>query len=257
MRPASPTRTPSPSGGTDHLVRRLRLTWPDPAPFAGRDGRPIRWLAVSDDPDPALEHETNRTGLGPIDAIVGAGDLEPDYLGFLGDAFAVPISFVRGNHDHGGRWSEAVATFAPKPLRTGRIHGVTGLPVAALEWPGLRHGDRRRHDGTAWLDALRVSGRRLVPGSPAAGHPVVVLSHAPPRGLGDRAVDPYHVGFDGYRWLLDRWRPPLWIHGHVPPASVEGWRLEHDGTAVLNVTGAVLLEFQPPDAAAQGASTAA
>lgn len=232
------------------MVRRLTLTWPDAGPFAERDGRPIRWLAISDDPDPALDHAENRAGLGPIDALVGCGDLEPDYLGFLADAFAAPLCFVRGNHDRGGRWAESVATHAPHALATGRLHVVGGLPVAALEWPGLRHGDRRRHDGTAWADALRVAARRLAPGSPGAGRPLVVLSHAPPRGLGDRAVDPYHVGFDGYRWLLDRWRPPLWLHGHVPPAGVEGWRCAHDGTTVLNVTGAVLLEFQPPDGAA-------
>jgi len=30
------------------MTRRLSVTWPDPAPFAPRDGRPIRILADSD-----------------------------------------------------------------------------------------------------------------------------------------------------------------------------------------------------------------
>jgi hypothetical protein len=228
------------------MVRRLTVEWPDAGPFAGREGRPIRWLAVSDDPDPALDHAVNRAGIGTLDAIVGAGDLEPDYLGFLADAFAVPLAYVRGNHDHGGHWQDAAHALAPTPLRTGRLHTVTGLPVVALEWPGLRHGGRRREDRSAWRDTLAVVARRLVaPGRSRAGA-VVVLSHAPPRGLGDRAADPYHVGYAGYRWLLDRWRPPLWLHGHVPPASVEGWRVAHEGTAVVNVTGAVLIEIRPP-----------
>ncbi|MEO5884411.1 MAG: metallophosphoesterase [Candidatus Limnocylindrales bacterium] len=228
------------------MVRRLTLTWPDARPFRARDGRPIRWLAVSDDPDPALGHAGNRTDLGPLDAIVGCGDLEPDYLGFLADAFAVPLCFVRGNHDHGGRWDETVARAAPRPLATGRLHRVTGLPVAALEWPGLRHGDRRRHDPSAWADALGVAGRREVGRVAGGGGPLVVVSHAPPRGIGDRAVDRYHVGYAGYRWLVDRWHPPLWLHGHVPPASVDGWRVEHERTEVVNVTGAVLVEIRAP-----------
>ena len=230
------------------MIRRLRLTWPDARPFSTREGRPIRWLVVSDDVDPALAYEVNRDALGPIDAILGAGDLEPDYLGFLADAFQVPLVYVRGNHDHGGRWASSVATFAPRPLPTGRTHKVQGVPVVALEWPGLRHGDRRRHDWSAWVDVGKVVtgglGRSLRRGGPA-----VVLSHAPPRGVGDRAADPYHVGFDAYRWLLDREHPPLWLHGHVPPASVEGWRLDHDGTTVVNATGAVLLQLDPPGAA--------
>jgi hypothetical protein len=227
------------------MVRRLTLEWPDPHPFKARDGRPIRWLAVSDDPDPALDHAVNRADIGALDAVVGAGDLEPDYLGFLADAFSAPLVFVRGNHDHGGRWAEAASSYAPTPLATGRVHDVTGLPVAALEWPGLRHDGRRRYDRSAWMDALRVALRR----GPGRPRPAVILSHAPPRGLGDRAADPYHVGYAGYRWLLDRWRPPLWLHGHVPPASVERWRVQHDGTEIVNVTGAVLLEIRPPAAA--------
>jgi hypothetical protein len=232
------------------MIRRLRVAWPDPRPFAAREGRPIRWLVVSDEEDPALGFDINRAALGPIDAVLGAGDLEPEYLGFLGDAFGVAVGYVRGNHDHGGRWAESVATLAPQPLPTGSIGLIDGIAVLALEWPGLRHGDRQRHDGSAWADALRgvrrLVGRRLT----GRGAPLVVLSHAPPRGVGDRAADPYHVGFAAYRWLLDRLAPPVWLHGHVPPASVEGWRLDHGGSTVVNVTGAVLVELIPPGAAA-------
>ena len=227
------------------MVRRFTVDWPEPGPFAAREGRPIRWLAVSDDPDPVLTHTANRAGLEPLDAIVGCGDLEPDYLGFLADAFRVPLAYVRGNHDRGGRWDESVGDAAPRPLATGRLHVLNGLPIAALEWPGIRHRDQLRHDSTAWLDALRVAGRRELRRVVGGSGPAIVISHAPPKGVGDRAADPYHVGYDGYRWLLDRWRPPLWLHGHVPPASVERWRVHHEGTDVVNVTGAVLLEIRP------------
>ena len=227
------------------MVRRLTVPWPDARPFAARGGAPIHWLAVSDEPDPALDHARNREDLPALDAIVGAGDLEPDYLGFLCDALRAPMAYVRGNHDRGGRWSDAVANHAPEHLRSGHIHRLDGLAVAALEWPGVRFGDRRRHDGTAWADALRIESRRLLrrPG------PLVVLSHAPPRGVGDRAADPYHVGYGGYRWLLDRAEPVVWLHGHVPPASVDGWRVDHAGTPVVNVTGSVLIEIVPPTGA--------
>jgi hypothetical protein len=234
------------------VVRRLTVPWPDPRPFADRGGEPIRWLAVSDEPDHALEDDRNRAALPAIDAIVGCGDLEPDYLGFLGDALGAPLVYVRGNHDRGGRWADSVADHAPVHLDSGRVHRLDGLALAALEWPGLRHGDRQRHDGSAWWDALRVARSRLVAGLIGRGGPLVVVSHAPPRGLGDRAADPYHVGYAGYRWLLERTRPVIWLHGHVPPASVEGWTVDHDGTPVVNVTGSVLVELVPPQNGGQG-----
>jgi uncharacterized protein len=228
------------------VVRRLSVSWPDGRPFEERGGQPIRWLVVSDEVDPVLAHEINRAALGPLDAIVGCGDLEPDYLGFLADAFHVPLVFVRGNHDRGGRWEESVATRAPRPWRSGRLHELTGLPVAALEWPRSSNGERRRNEGSAWTDALRIAVARLVGRLSGRSGPLVVVSHAPPRGVGDREADAYHVGFAGYRWLLDRVHPPLWLHGHVPPASVEGWRVSLERGEVVNVTGAVLVEICGP-----------
>jgi hypothetical protein len=239
------------------MIRRLRVVWPDPTPFRQRDGRPIRWLAVSDDEDPALGYEVNRDALGRLDAVIGAGDLGPAYLGFLADAFGVPVQYVRGNHDHGGAWADTVAEQAPKALPSGAIEEIDGLPVVTLEWPGLRHRDRMRHDSSATADVIRLvvslAWRRLR----GRGGPAIVLSHAPPLGVGDRAADPFHIGFSAYRWLLDRIRPPLWLHGHVHPASVEEWRLDHDGSTVVNVTGAVLVEIEPPaeGSAARSASS--
>ncbi len=227
------------------MTRTLSVVWPDRRPFADRKGAPIRLLAVSDIPDPALEYETNRVGLGKLDAIVGCGDLEPGYLSFLGDAFGAPVAFVRGNHDRGGQWVESAAD-APQHLASGHLIQIDGITIAPFEWPGLKPRTAHRDESQAWRDVVRVStglaGRRLT----GRSSPVLVVSHAPPRGVGDCDSDPYHVGFAGYRWLLERVRPPLWLHGHTTPASVADWR-DHLGTSVVaNVTGSVVVELVPP-----------
>ena len=67
---------------------------------------------------------------------------------------------------------------AERSSPTGRWHAIDGLSVAALEWPGVRHGDRRRHDGTAWADVLRVAALALVA---AAGRPRRAAHRAQPR----------------------------------------------------------------------------
>jgi len=58
------------------MTDRLTVAWPDRTAFAGREGRPLRLLAVSDEPDGALDHEGSRAAIGPVDLVVGAGDLD-------------------------------------------------------------------------------------------------------------------------------------------------------------------------------------
>ena len=228
------------------MTRRLSIEWPDPRPFASRGGEPIRLLAASDEPDLTLDHAINREQLGHIDAVIGCGDLEPDYLGFLGDAFHAPITYVRGNHDRGGAWARPAPV--PIPTTSGRLVDVNGITVVPLEWPGLGQDQAQRDELRAWLDVLRAEAGLYRRGVRAGTTPVLVISHAPPRGIGDAVTDPYHLGYAGYRWLLERRRPPLWLHGHTNPASVNDWRDSFGSSLVANVTGSTLVELLPPTA---------
>lgn len=227
------------------MTRRLTVVWPDARPFAGRDGAPIRLLAVSDTADPALDHAVNRDAIGHVDAVVGCGDLEPGYLGFLGDAFGVPVAYVRGNHDRGGGWSET-AGLCPEHLVSGRLIEVQGVTVAPFEWPGLRADKALRSERDAWRDVLRASRTLVVRRLFGRRSPVLVLSHVPPLGVGDCDAEPYHLGYRAYRWFLERVRPPLWLHGHTTPASVADWRASFGPSTVVNVTGSVVVELVPP-----------
>jgi Icc-related predicted phosphoesterase len=76
--------------------------------------------------------------------------------------------------------------------------------------------------------------------------PLIVISHVPPAGVGDVPTDPYHVGFDAYRWLLERLRPPVWLHGHTTTASVKRLVERAGPTVVANATGALLIELTAP-----------
>jgi hypothetical protein len=235
------------------MTRRLSVVWPDAHPFAGREG-PIRLLAVSDAVDPALDHQVNRDQIGRLDAIVGCGDLEPGYLGFLGDAFGVPVSYVRGNHDRGGHWAESQSS--PAHLTSGRVVDVDGVTVVPFEWPGLKADQALRDERSAWMDvarAARTLGVRRFTGRKAS---VLVVSHAPPLGVGDCSADPYHVGYRAYRWFLERVRPPLWLHGHTTPASVSDWRAGMGDSAVINVTGSVIVELLAPGSPPSGHDSA-
>jgi hypothetical protein len=224
------------------VTRRLTVKWPDPGPFATRSpGEAIRILAISDDPDPTLEHEVNRRQLGRVDVVVGAGDLEPDYLSFVADAFVAPLVYVRGNHDAGGAWLHGTSDHLPEPLPDAAIREDAGLPFVGLSWPRLGVRGRPPADA-AWFQVLPLLARSVV--RPTS--PLIVVSHVPPRGAGDAPNDPFHTGFSAYRQVADRLRPPLWLHGHTHLGSAEAWHGTIGTTTFVNVTGAVALDLVPP-----------
>lgn len=220
------------------MIRRLRLGWP--APLATPAGRSTgRLLAVSDERLAALGDERNREAIRPVDAVLGCGDVEPDYLASLGDAFRAPLFYVRGNHDRGVAWEEGQA-IVPQALN-GRVEAVLGIPIAGMSWPSRTSGRAERSETSAWLQAARL----YLNAGLARPAPRIILSHVPPREAGDTPSDPYHTGFAAYRWLCRRLRPVLWLHGHTTVAATEHWRTTLDETTLLNVTGAVLVELEP------------
>jgi uncharacterized protein len=219
------------------VIHRLRATVPLNERSVARTGLPIRILAVSDETEAAFDFQRNREELKPIDGIIGAGDLRPEYLDFLTEAFKAPLLYVLGNHDRGGGWEESV-NHVPEPM-DGAWHDLNGLAVAGLSWPSDGRGRAIHDDTLAWRQVARcfvkVRARR----------PDIIVSHAPPQGLGDTPEDHYHRGFAAYRWLCERLKPSLWIHGHTALAASDGWWLTHGPTTLINATGAVLIEVSP------------
>ena len=224
------------------MTHHFALEWPDPKPFRDRGGASIRLLVVSDAVDPTLMDLRNRQVLSPIDLIVGCGDLDRSDLAFIADGLNAPLVYVNGNHDSGERWA-AGASYCPEPIRSTAVRHHTGLAIAGLPWPGAWGKRATRSERSAWNQALSLAVRRL-----GRREPLIVISHAPPFGAGDMPDGGYHRGFRGYRWLMDRLTPPLWLHGHTPLAATSDWCVEVGRTTLVNATGAVVVELLPPKA---------
>jgi len=226
------------------MTDRLTLPWPDPAPFVTRGGRPIRILAVSDEPDPSLDSAVTRERIGAVDMVIGAGDLEPDYLSFVTDAFDAPLRYIRGNHDVGSAWSATRRTLLPEPMPDGRVVEENGLRLLGFS------GSPIYSEGEMQVSALGMWARVIRSSSAAQrARPVLMVTHAPPRDLNDDD-DRAHRGFTAFRWLVDRVAPPLWLHGHTALVrrGIDDRCARHDGTLFYNCTGATLIELHPTDA---------
>lgn len=228
------------------MTDRLRVRWPDPAPFVGRSGRPIRLLAISDEPDPSLDSPVTRERIEPVDLIVGAGDLQPEYLLFVADAFHAPLHYVRGNHDVGAAWGHSERRHLPEAMRDGRVIVETGIRLVGFS------GSPRYNQRGMQVSSIGMWWKVLAAWLPAhRARPIVVVTHAPPRGVNDDQ-DLAHRGFTSFRWLADRLDPPLWLHGHTALVrrGIDDRTARLDGTLFYNCTGATLIELLAPDSEA-------
>jgi Calcineurin-like phosphoesterase len=216
----------------------------------------VRVLAVSDETSDALLADLDPVRSARL--ILACGDLPFDYLDALVNALEVPLVFVPGNHDpdlSGYRVSRAGLTLrAGLPARApwpggavnadGRIVDVAGLRIGGLGGC-LRYSDgpnQYSQRQQAWRAlGLRVAARRR---SPRRAWVDVLLTHAPPLGVGD-GDDAPHRGFGALHGVTRALRPAALLHGHVHPYGMRTEiRLLH-GAAVLNVTGWHLLDITP------------
>ena len=214
-------------------------------------------LAVSDEVDDALCADVRPAHDAQL--VVACGDLPFDYLEYLMNALDAPLVFVPGNHDpdvSGYRTSRTGLTLkAGLPARPPWPDGAVSAEQAVVDVAGLRiaglGGCLRYRDGpnqyTQREQARRARSlaRRARRRTARDGRGVdVLLTHAPPRGVGDRE-DRAHQGFETLNWLAGRLQPPLLLHGHIHPDE-EPTRLHRLGrTVVRNVAGRHLLDIEP------------
>jgi len=221
------------------VTDRLTVAWPNPELFAARDGRPVRILAVSDEPDPSLDSPATRDGLGTLDLIIGAGDLQPEYLAFVSDAFHAPLRYVRGNHDVGSAWTHSEHTLLPEPMPDATV--VTEAGLSLIGFSGSPVYSHRGHE----VSSTRMWSRAVRGWLRARGHePILVVSHTPPRDVNDDD-DLTHRGFTSFRWLADRLQTPLWLHGHTALVrrGLDDRCARYGETLFYNCTGATLIEL--------------
>ncbi|MGC7098995.1 metallophosphoesterase family protein [Amycolatopsis lurida] len=215
----------------------------------------LRALVVADEVDERLW--TGATGGLAVDLILGAGDLPFDYLEFLANALDRPCVFVPGNHDpdlsgftrYGGlSMRDGFPAHWPGPAggvnADGRVVDVGGLRIAGLG------GSVRYNDGpNQWTQAQQARrARRLVRRAARRkrrdGRGVdVLLTHSPPRHLGDRE-DPPHHGFDCLHRTTEKLAPRWLLHGHIHPHGEATPDRRIGETVVRNVVGYHIISFE-------------
>lgn len=196
----------------------------------------MKILFISDEECPALWDFYVPGRLDGIDLIISCGDLRSSYLQFLVTMARCPLLFVAGNHD---------THYDREPPS-----GCDCIDDASVEYNGVRimglGGCRRYHPGK-YQYTERQMRRRIrklrLPLRRCKGVDIVV-THAPPEGLGD-GEDPAHRGFASLRELLEKYHPSYLVHGHVHlryDASLPRVR-DYNGTTLINAFERYVLEI--------------
>lgn len=194
----------------------------------------LKILVISDEESVSLWDYFDKSKLEGIDLIISCGDLAPQYLSFLATFFSGPVLYVHGNHD------ECYLHTPPE--------GCICIDDQLYEYQGLRilglGGSMRYRSGEfqytqnqmklrvlkLWLKIKRRKGFDLL------------VTHSPAKGLGD-GDDLPHTGFDAFNYLLDKFSPRFFIHGHMHLNYGRSKRLsQYKKTIIVNAFDKFVIE---------------
>jgi len=127
----------------------------------------------------------------------------------------------------------------------GRIEDVGGIWVAGLGGSiRYREGPNQYTQKEMRRRARRLRRRVAVRGLRGRRGVDVLLTHAPPLGVGDED-DPAHRGFEALVELVERLSPKLLVHGHIHPYGQAKPDRQLGTTTVVNAVPFRLLEVEP------------
>lgn len=187
----------------------------------------MKILTVSDEECPALYDYYVPGRLDGYDLILSCGDLNSKYLSFLVTVARCPVLYVHGNHDVN------YDQMPPEGCDCIDDHIVMYNGLRILGLGGCRRYHRGPHQYTDQQMRLRIA--RLRWKLKWLGGVDIVVTHAPPEGLGDDE-DRAHWGFESLRELLDKYHPQYLVHGHVHMSYDHQIPrvLDYNGTKIIN-----------------------
>jgi Icc-related predicted phosphoesterase len=194
----------------------------------------VRVLAVADEEVPAFRSRVRDLH---VDLVLAAGDLPWDYLESLVSLVDAPAAFVPGNHDP--RTGRGIGPQGAIDV-DGHVRTVGGLRIAGLG------GCVRYNDGPHQYTQREYDrrARRLLREARGAGVVDVLLTHAPPLGLGDEP-DPSHTGISALHGVLETLRPSWHLHGHIHPYGMHKPDRQLGPTTIRNVIPWQVLDIEP------------
>jgi Icc-related predicted phosphoesterase len=202
----------------------------------------VKILCISDRVEETLYGPNLQQNAAGAEAVISCGDLSFEYLEYIVTFLGVPVYYVLGNHDPDKYGKSYPGGCTPLD---GEVVEIEGVPVAGLSGSMLYSGGPNQYSEAhmrrrARMLSMKIRWRKLR-GKPT---PRVFVAHSPPLGLGDQK-DLAHTGFESFLGLIDRYKPDLWLHGHVHlygPNQTKQRHKRRGETKLVNVYGHQFVE---------------
>ncbi len=172
----------------------------------GEKAEKLNILVLADVESKSLWDFFDKEKLSDVDLILSAGDLKPQYLEFLATFAKVPILYVHGNHD------DCYDDTPPNGCICvdNRIYVYKGIRILGLG------GSMRYKQGHYQYTQEEMRNRvmRLIPKIMYHRGFDILLTHSPAFEINDDRDRP-HTGFRAFVFLMEKYCPKFFIHGHV------------------------------------------
>lgn len=198
----------------------------------------LKIMVLSDEPCRILYENYRKEVLEDIDLIVSCGDLPYDYLSFIATVFRGPVLYVHGNHDTRYEHHPPLGCICIED----QIYTYKGVRFLGL-------GGSHKYNGNEWQFTQKEMTRRVkklwMKLRKSKGFDVLV-THSPAYELYD-GKDPAHIGFKIFNELLEKYRPELFLYGHVHLNYGDRPRaFFHDQTLCVNGFERYIVEIEVP-----------
>jgi Icc-related predicted phosphoesterase len=213
--------------------------------------RTFKILCVSDHVDPLVYSNSIKERFADIDMVLGAGDLDLPYYGYIVSTLNKPLAFVFGNHNlkrisyYRKEYQLGIVTEQQNEEFVEKSFGSTYVGDKVLNFHGLLiaglGGSRRYNRGHNQFSELQMFLKmlKLLPGLLLNRILYdrwvdILLTHAPPLDVHDRE-DRCHRGFRTFLWFMKLFKPQYLVHGHVHLYDLnETRRTQYLQTMVVN-----------------------
>jgi Icc-related predicted phosphoesterase len=195
--------------------------------------------------------------------ILGAGDLDMDYYGYIVSVLNKPLLFVFGNHnlkdlpryrkdyyhslplDEYSKELELLPKTYGSTYVGGRVKNINGLLIGGLGGSmSYNNGPNQFTEVQMFLYSLRLLPKMIWNRIVYGRYLDILLTHAPPRGIHDDD-DRCHRGFQVFRTFIRFFHPKYLVHGHVHLYDRnENRRTKIGKTTVVNAYDHVVIELE-------------
>lgn len=200
----------------------------------------MRILAVADQESKLLWDFYERGMLDGIDLIISCGDLDPNYLSFLVTMATVPVLYVHGNHD--GKYEK----IPPEGCICIEDELFVYKGIRILGLGGSMRYKKGPHQYTEKQMQWRVQKLRFKLWRHRGVD--ILVTHAPAYQLND-GMDLPHQGFRAFLWVMEKYRPKFFLHGHVHMSYGRQHKRydKYGDTHVINAFERCVFDFEAED----------